>query len=76
MSGTGRRRRAGNAEARGGAEARCGWQTMVGPTYGGIASGERLEGEIGYGLPVGSRLVGTPWIGFGTSECGRDYRVG
>ena len=32
------------------------------------------EGEIGYGLPVGSRFVGTPRVGLTTSEYGRDYR--
>ena len=41
-----------------------------------IAQGKRLDGEIGYGLPVGSRLVGTPRVGFSASEYGRDYRVG
>ena len=32
--------------------------------------------EVGYGLPVGSRFVGTPRVGFSTSEYGRDYRAG
>ena len=41
-----------------------------------FASGNRLDGEVGYGLPVGSRFVGTPRIGFSTSEFGPDYRVG
>ena len=41
-----------------------------------MASGNRLEAELGYGLPVGSRLVGTPRFGIGTSEHGRDYRLG
>ena len=27
-------------------------------------------------LPVGTRFVGTPRVGFGTSDYGRDYRVG
>ena len=44
--------------------------------HGGGASGNRLDGEVGYGLPVGSRFVGTPRVGFSTSEHGRDYRVG
>ena len=43
---------------------------------GGGASGNRLDGEVGYGLPVGSRFVGTPRVGFSTSEYGRDYRAG
>ena len=44
--------------------------------HGGLAQGNRLDGEVGYGLPVGSRFVGTPRVGFSTSEHGRDYRVG
>ena len=53
-----------------------GRQTMAGMAHGGVADGNRLEGEVGYGLPVGSRFVGTPRVGFSTSEYGRDYRVG
>ena len=45
-------------------------------TVGGLAQGNRVDAEAGYGLPVGSRLAGTPRIGFTTSEYGRDYRVG
>ena len=44
--------------------------------HDGIADGTRLEAEMGYGLPVGSRFVGTPRVGVGTSEMGRDYRLG
>ena len=38
----------------------------------------RLEGELGYGLPVsGDRFTGTPNVGFGLSGAGaRDYRIG
>ena len=43
---------------------------------GGVASGNRLDGEVGWGLPVGSRFVGTPRVGFSASEYGKDYRVG
>lgn len=43
---------------------------------GGLAQGSRLDGEAGYGLPVGSRLVGTPRVGFSASEYARDERVG
>ena len=43
---------------------------------GSFASGNRLDGELGYGLPVGSRFVGSPRVGFSASEYGRDYRVG
>ena len=43
---------------------------------GSVSSGNRLEAELGYGMPVGSRLVGMPRFGIGTSEYGRDYRLG
>ena len=62
-------------EAMSGAEALWGRQTMAGMAHGGIAQGNRLDGEVGYGLPVGSRFVGTPRVGFSTSEYGKDYRV-
>ena len=38
--------------------------------------GNRLDTEVGYGVPIGARFVGTPRVGFRTSEYGRDYRVG
>ena len=63
-------------QATSGAEALWGRETMAGMPHGGMASGNRLEAELGYGLPVGSRLVGTPRFGIGTSEHGRDYRLG
>ena len=63
-------------QATSGAEALWGRQTMGGMAPGGVASGNRLDGEVGYGLPVGSRFVGTPRVGFSTSEHGRDYRLG
>ena len=63
-------------QATSGARALWGRETMAGMPHGGIASGSRLEAELGYGLPVGSRLVGTPRIGIRTSAYGRDYRLG
>ena len=63
-------------QAQSGAEALWGRETMAGMAHGGLAQGNRFDGEVGYGLPVGSRLVGTPRVGFSTSEYGRDYRVG
>ena len=45
-------------------------------TYGGRASAGRVDAELGYGLPVGRRLVGTPRVGFGTSVYGRTYQLG
>ena len=47
-----------------------------GLAHGSLASGNRLDGEVGYGLPVGSRFVGTPTLGVGTSADGLDYRLG
>ena len=45
-------------------------------SYGGPAAAGRMDAALGYGLPVGRRLVGTPRLGFGTSGYGRDYRLG
>ena len=37
----------------------------------------RLEGEVGYGLPVrGGRLTGTPYAGLSATEAGYDARLG
>ena len=64
-------------QATSGADALWGRDTMAGMgAHGGLASGNRLDGEVGYGLPVGRRFVGTPRVGFSTSEYGQDYRVG
>ena len=63
-------------QAMGGASALWGRETMGGLSHGGFAQGNRLDGEVGYGLPVGSRLVGTPRVGFSTSEYGQEYRMG
>ena len=38
---------------------------------------QRLEGRVGYGLAVyGERFTGTPELGYGLSDSGRDYRLG
>ena len=63
-------------QATSGAEALWGRETMAGMPHGGGADGTRLDAELGYGLPVGSRFVGTPTVGVGTSAYGRDYRLG
>ena len=36
--------------------------TMGGMAHGSLASGDRLDGEVGYGLPEGSRFVGAPRV--------------
>ena len=64
-------------QATSGADALWGRDTMAGlGTPGGLAPGNRLDAELGYGLPVGSRFVGSPRFGLRTSGTGRDYRLG
>ena len=63
-------------QAMSGADALWGRDTMEGLGAGGQGSGDRIDAEFGYALPVGSRLVGTPRFGVTTSEMGRDYRLG
>ena len=63
-------------QATGGTEALWGRDTMTGLANGGHAGGGSLAADLSYGMAVGSRLVGTPRIGFGTSGMGRDYRFG
>ena len=62
-------------QAQSGAAALWGRETMAG-LAGRPALGNRLEAELGYALPVGRRLIGTPRFGVGASEWGRDYRLG
>ena len=63
--------------ATGGAEALWGGQMAHGMgsrrMYG---SGGQFDAEVGYGLPVGARLVGTPRVGLRRSPYGRDYQAG
>ena len=63
--------------AQSGAEALWSSQTAYGMgSHQMYGSGGQVAAEVGYGLPVGARLVGTPRVGLTTSEYGRDYRVG
>ena len=39
-------------------------------------AGGQLNAEVGYGLAVGARFVGTPRVGLATSQYGREYQVG
>ena len=73
------------ASASGGMEALLSHETLAGlaPADGGdgangFEASRRLEGEIGYGLPVlGGGFTGTPNVGFGLSDGGaRDWRIG
>ena len=64
-------------QARGGAEALWGNQMAYGMgSHQMHGAGERVDAEVGYGLPVGARFVGTPKVGVSTAAYGRDYRVG
>ena len=45
-------------EATSGAEALWGRETMAGRAHGGLAQGNRFDGEVGYGLPVGEPVRG------------------
>ena len=62
--------------AMGGAEAL--WRSQMAYGVGShqmAGSGGQVNAEVGYGLPAG-RFVGTPSVGVGTSQYGRDYRLG
>ena len=65
-------------DAMSGAEALWGRESMGGMSHESVrgSGGHRLDTEVGYGLPIGSRFVGTPRAGVRTSEYGRDYRIG
>ena len=65
-------------DAMSGAEALWGRESMGGMSHDPLMNGggQRLDTEVGYGLPIGSRFVGTPRAGVRTSKYGRDYRIG
>ena len=63
-------------ETTSGAEALWGRETMGGVGAHQTAGGNRLDSRVGYGLPLGSRLVGTPQFGVLNRQHGRSYRVG
>ena len=75
---TGRVSPAWGGDAMSGAEALWGRESMAGMSHDPLMNGggQRLDTEVGYGLPIGSRFVGTPRAGVRTSEYGRDYRIG
>ena len=63
--------------ATGGKDALFSREVMEGLAANGNGGNRRLEGRIGYGLAVfGDRFTGTPEIGFGLSDGGRDYSLG
>ena len=64
-------------QAQGGAEALWGNQMAYGMgSHQMYGAGGQLNAEVGYGLPVGVRFVGTPKVGLTSSTYGRDYRFG
>ena len=63
-------------QATSGADSLWGRETMSEMTRGANAAGNRVDGDVGYGLPLGSRVVGTPRVGLTTSELGQTYRLG
>ena len=64
------------AQAMSGAEALWNRETMAGLAPTSSAPGSRVLADVGYGMAVGSRLVGTPKLAIATSELSRDYRLG
>ena len=68
------------AQASGGMDSLLSRPTMAGLAAnddGGTPDRRRLEARLGYGFPLpGDRLVGTPEIGLGLSDTGREYRLG
>ena len=58
-----------------GADALWDRQTLAGLGAGNPATGQRMDVDLGYAIPIGSRLVGTPAFGVRTSSSGRDYRL-
>ena len=62
---------------RGGAEALWGGGPVSElAARGGRVSGGSVLTDLGYGMALGDRLIGTPRVGFGTSAMGREYRLG
>ena len=64
-------------QARGRAEALWGNQMAYGMgSHQMYGTGGQVNAEVGYGLPVGARFVGTSTVGLTTAQHGRDYRMG
>ena len=70
-------RKSWGGSAQGGAEALWGNQMAYGMgSHQMHGRGGQVNAEVGYGLPLGARFVGTPKVGLMSSAYGRDYRVG
>ena len=65
------------AASTGGAHALMGRETLSGLGANDTDGARRLELTVGYGIAMfGGRFTGTPEIGVGLSDTGRDYRLG
>ena len=66
------------ASPTGGVNALLGRETMTGVALDGATpQGGRLGTEAAWGFPAfGGRYTGTPYLGLGLTEAGRDYRFG
>ena len=63
--------------ASGSSDALLARETLEGFAAGDDRDGRRLEAQLGYGLAMfGGRFLGTPEVGLGLSETGRDYSLG
>ena len=71
-------RHAAGGPAADGAEALFNRETLPAPgARDPSPAGSRLEAEAGWGFAVfGGRFTGTPHLGFGLSDRGRDYKLG
>ena len=65
------------AASTGGADALMGRETLTGLGANDNSDARRLELTVGYGIAMfGGRFTGTPELGVGLSDTGRDYRLG
>ena len=65
------------AASTGGADALLGRETLAGLGASDSSDARRLELTAGYGIAMfGGRFTGTPELGVGLSDTGRDYRLG
>ena len=63
-------------QARGGADTLWGGQMAYGMGSHRMQGRGQVNAEVGSGLPLGARFVGTPKVGLMSSAYGRDYRAG
>ncbi len=66
------------AASTGGADALIGRESLAWMSREGTRPADaRLRAELAYGFPAfGGRFTGTPYLGFGLTQAGRDFRIG